>query len=315
MMFGDDALSLREELGRWQAAFTQKHGDLNMEVLDGLASPADIKSAIIASPFLGEKRLVVVNNFQAQQKAESKKDLKDVLASLPDSTILVLVETSAPDKRSVLYKFLIQEATLKPFNKPEGAALTKWILDRTHKHGGSLDFSVAGALAARVGDDLWQLENEIQKLTLYAAGAPITKAMIEALVSANLDQNIFEMTDRLARKDIAGTLKLFRELHEQGHESPYLFAMVVRQFRLMLEMKALHEEGLHPKAIALKMKAHPFVITNTLKYCHHFSQTQLRSALNSLLDIDRRLKTGLLHFRAREEDQYLLTMERLLLRQ
>lgn len=316
MMFGEDSLSLSEELSRWQKAFASKHGDMNMEELDGArVSPGDVRSAISASPFLGEKRLVVVKDFQVHRKADDKKALKEILEQVPDFTILVLAESKIPDKRSSLYKYLVKEATLKPFNRPEGAALTKWVLDRMKKHGGNMDYSVAGILAAIVGGNLWQLNNEIQKLSLYADGQPITKVMIDELVIGNLDQNIFEMTDRLARKDVAGTLKLFRELHEQGNEAPYLFAMVTRQFRLMLEMKVLHDKGTHPKSIASQMKVHPFVVTNTLKYCRNFSITQLTSSLAQLHVIDRRLKTGHLHFRTREEDQYLLAIEKLLIEQ
>lgn len=316
MMFGEDSLSLHEELSRWEKAFASKHGDMNMESLSGdSVTPNEVKAAISASPFLGEKRLVVLKDFQTHQKADSKKDLKEVIEKLPDSTILVLSESKMPDKRSSLYKFLVQNATLKPFSKPDGASLTKWILTRAQKHGANLDFSTAGTLAAVVGDDLWKIDNEIQKLSLYSEGQPITKAMIDELVVGNIDQNIFEMTDRLAKKDLAGTLSLFRKLHDQGHESPYLFAMVVRQFRLMLEMKALQDKGVHPKSIASHMKVHPFVVTNTLKYCRNFSMTQLQTALEQLLDLDRRLKTGRLHFRTREEDQYLLAIERLLIQQ
>jgi DNA polymerase-3 subunit delta len=315
MMYGENSLSLSEELSRWQKAFAGKHGDMNMEELDGAkASPSDVRSSILAMPFLGEKRLVIIKDFQRHRKADDKRDLKDVIELLPETTILVLAETKSPDKRSSLYKYLVKNATLKTFKKPEGAALTNWILNRVRKESAIMDYSIAGALAAIVGDNLWQLDNEIQKLSLYAKGTPITKTMIDELVVGNIDQNIFEMTDKLARKDIAGTLKLFRELHEQGNEAPYLFAMVTRQFRLMLEMKALQEEGGHPKSIASQMKVHPFVVSNTLKYCRNFSKAQLQNSLEELLEVDRRLKTGRLHFRTREEDQYLLAIERLLIK-
>lgn len=312
-MIGEDPISLREELSRWTQAFEQKHGDMNLEVLDGHSNVKQIADAILASPFLAEKRLVVVKDFQNEQKAEAKKELRDILDQLPDSTILILSESSSPDKRSTLYKFLINEATLKHFKKPEGPALSQWILARVKKYGGQMDLTLAHQLAATVGDNLWQLDNEIQKLCLHAAGQSISKESLETLVQGTLNLNIFEMTDRLARKDKAGTLKLFRQLHEQGQEAPYLFAMIVRQFRLMLEMKALHEQGVHPKSIASAMAVHPFVVSKTLEHCRNFSELQLRSALTSLLDLDRRLKTGKLHFKAREEDMYLLGMERILL--
>lgn len=89
--------------------------------------------------------------------------------------------------------------------------------------------------------------------------------------------------------------------------------MIARQCRLMLEMKSLAEERMPENMIASKMKVHPFVVKNTLRHCRNFTSTQLRRMLSELLEVDRRLKQGRIHLRPREEDAYLLAIERILL--
>ncbi len=314
MMFGEDTLSLKEEIHRWIKAFSQKYGDINLEILDGLnCSVSDLQSLIMSSPFLGEKRLIILKNFQKQNSTEKRKALKNILNQIPDSSILVLYEQGQVDKRSTLYKFLVQNATIKNFSKPEGTALIQWIIKRAAKHGISINANLATKLSILLCGDLWQLENEIQKLSLYAANKPVTKEMIEELISRSYKENIFEMTDKLAQKNKTEALRLFKMLHLQGYKAPHLFAMILRQFRLIMEMKDLNKKGLKAKEIASHMKIHPFVVSKTLKSCYNFSEQELHSILQKLLTIDKRLKKGKIHFRPHEEDQYLLAIEKILL--
>lgn len=313
-MYGEDSFSLVQELNRWKNAFIEKYGgDMNLEVLDGEEmDPSEISSIISALPFLAEKRLVILKDFQKSRNADEKKELIPILDHLADTTVFVLAETSPPDKRSALFKHLTKVATLRLFTKPKGAQLSTWILRQVQQHQGNMDTRTANYLSSAVGDDLWALKNEIQKLCLFAQGKAITPEAVDALVVGSIEQSIFTMTDQLAKRDSSGALKTLRKLQEQGLGAPHLFAMIARQFRLMLEMKSMLENRIPQNAIAKKMGVHPFVVTTTIKQCKNFSIPQLKRTLNKLLDIDRRLKTGHIHLRTREEEQYLLAIERII---
>ena len=313
-MHGEDSFSLQQELKHWRKAFIEKYDETNLENLDGSSgNPEEIAAAINAMPFLSEKRLVIVKNFLASNKAEKQKPLIPILENIPDTTVLVIAETSPPDKRSALFKHLNTNASIRLFEKPKGLALTTWIVRRAQSHGGNINNQAANYLSEALSGNLWKIENEVQKLSLYAKGEPITTEMIDQLVTGSIEQSIFTMTDQLAKKDMAGALKTLKRLQSQGQEAPFIFAMITRQFRLMLEMKSLSENNTPSNAIAQKMGVHPYVVQTTLKQCRNFTHSQLKRALHKLLEIDRRLKTGGIHLRQREEEQYLLAVERVLL--
>ena len=313
-MHGEDAFSLQQELDRWKHAFVRKHGDSNLEELDGTnVKPPTISESIRTLPFLGEKRLVILKNFLKHQKAEVSKELVPLLEKLSDSTVFLVAEFGDPDKRSALYKKLTQIATIRLFLAPKGTQLSTWIQRRAETHQAQIDFRSANILGNLLGEDLWSLENEIQKLSLFARGQAITPEMIDQIVTGLIEQSIFTLTDQLAHKNTSGALRTIRMLQDQGHGGPYLFAMIVRQFRLMLEMKSLGEEGKGQPEIARLMAVHPFVVKKTLGYCKNFTSSKLKAALRELLEVERRLKTGLIHLRPREEEQYLLAIERVLI--
>jgi len=321
LMSGEDTFALLEEVKRWKSAFVEKFGDSDLEELDGdTASIEEINSAVRASPFLSEKRLVLLKNFLSTQKAEQANRLLPTLQQLPDSTVLILVETSEPDKRSSIFKAVIGMATQRLFVKPKGAQLSTWIIRRAEANGSTMDLHTAGALASWVGDDLFALSNEVQKLALYATASQhdgatprITTAMIDLLVTDNLQQSIFTLTDQLSQKNFAGALRTISELEHQGESAGYIFSMITRQFRLLLEMKALAEAGESPAQIARSMAVHPFVVQNTVRFTKNFTSAQLRAALAALLTLDTRLKTGLIPLKPRDEDHFLLVLEKALM--
>lgn len=315
-MMGDDPFSLREELARWRDAFVEKFGDTDLEELDGETTPLEqIAGAVQATPFLSEKRFVIVKNFLSTQKAESANALVPLLDKIPESTVLVLAELGSPDQRIAAFKAVSGQATKRMFMKPSGGMLHRWVQKRAETAGAPMSLDTAAYLASTLGDNLFALNSEVQKLALYANGHPISTQMVEEVVTRNVQQSIFTLTDQLARKDYAGVLKTIRELQNQGEEAGFIFSMITRQFRLMLEMRALSEEGQPPTLMARKMGVHPFVVQNTLRFAKNFTAAEMRRALSDFLEIDRRLKTGLLLLKPREEDPYLLALERALLQQ
>ena len=68
--------------------------------------------------------------------------------------------------------------------------------------------------------------------------------------------------------------------------------MIVRQFRLMIQVKELSERGLSSAAIAERLSLHPFVAEKTGKQAQVFKMEQLELVYHRLLEMDVQIKTG-----------------------
>lgn len=305
-MYGEDSFSLQKEVERWKKGFIEKHGDLNLlEIANGEIELAELRSSITSLPFLGEKRLVILKD------CIKNADLKDAIAEIPESTVVLIAETNLPDKRTSFFKHLSVVANVRLFLSPKGAQLRTWVERRAEFHGGSIDGNAASYLTNISGENLWTLDNEIQKLCLYARGEQINIEKIEELVSGSIQESIFKMIDELSQKKVAEVLRLLRQLQEQGEDAGFVFAMIARQFRLMLEVKSLLEERYNPNMLASRLGIAPFVANIVSRQCRNFTYGELRKVISGLLKIDRRLKTGLLELSAKNQDHYLLEIERL----
>ena len=150
-----------KEVDRWKKGFIEKHGDLNLlEIANGEIEVAELRSNISSLPFLGEKRLIILKD------CLKKAELKEALVDIPSSTVVLIAETNPPDKRTSLFKHLSVVATVRLFLPPKGAQLRTWVERRAEFHVGHIDGNAAAYLINICGENLWNLDNEIQKLCL-----------------------------------------------------------------------------------------------------------------------------------------------------
>ena len=136
------------------------------------ASGEDVVAAANAlGLFAGDGRLIVVDGVEAW-KADDAKAIAAYLKAPAPATTLALVadelKKDAPLAKAVAPtgEVLIWEVAKK--------AVQTWVAEQFKLHGAKADPEACRALIVLVGDDLYELATEIDKLTTWAAGEPIT---------------------------------------------------------------------------------------------------------------------------------------------
>jgi DNA polymerase-3 subunit delta len=230
----------------------------------------------------------------------SKPDKNDLdalvrfLPEMPSFTRLVFLEDKAISAKNRLYKLAQSEkhGYIKLFDRPTGNDINRWIRQAVQARDGEIAPQAVNLLALNVGNDLQALENEVEKLTLYKDGALIQTGDVEKLGVFSADANIFELVDALGNRNGKKAVLLLQQSLNEGSEPFQLFAMIVRQFRLIIQAKACAEEGLRPDDIAKVVGMHPFVAKKVYKQAQSFSLDQLKRIYDYLLKIDIDAKTG-----------------------
>lgn len=281
--------------------------DLNTTVLDGKGlTIADLRHACDAIPFLAEKRLVIVQGLLAtlvprkgQSLSEAKQSLLDQLTEylphLPPTTRLVFVEEEALAASHPVVKLARQEPQgyVKRFERPDTKALPQWIKKRVQTHGGEIEHRAALRLAAVVGAELRLLDQEILKLVTYTAGQrAIEEADVEALVPYSQEAIIFDLVDALGHRDGRTAAQTLHRLLEEGEHPLGLLGMIVRQFRLLIQVKELKTNGASSRDVANVLKLHPFPASKLYGQASHFTAAQLEKVYRHLSETDVEIKTG-----------------------
>jgi DNA polymerase III subunit delta len=314
ILHGEDEFSRTEQVNKFRAQMGDpQFADLNTTQFDGRkVTLGELKHACDAVSFLSDKRLVIVEGMLArfdprhgkgagEEPAETEanptlaKDLKEYLARLPESTRLVFVESKTLAKNNPILKQAESDkknAHIKEFEELKPRALPKWIQDRVEEKGGTIEPSAVEELGAHVGTDLRLIDNEVDKLLTYRNGETIRAEDVRALVASVRESDIFALVDALGRRESGNALKLLHAQLDHNAAPIYLLSMIVRQFRLLLQMKDLAARGKPIAAAREQLKLYPFVAEKTWNQALNFSLPQLEAIYQRLLDTDVSIKTG-----------------------
>ncbi len=309
---GPDELSRTETLARLKAQMGDPAmAELNTTLLDGRSlTLGELQQACDSLPFLSDRRLVIVNNYltrlggRGASRSSSGKGgaerttltaLADYLPTMPDTARLIFVEDETLPKTHPILRLAEKHPAGKvyTFDGPGRGELSGWIIKRVEHKGASIERSAADALATAVGDDLRLLDSELDKLAIYVGDArPITIADVDLLVPYAGEANVFAMVDAIGRRDGRIALRLLHKLLDENAAPLYLLSMIVRQFRILIQVKELSAQGLAISTIAKRAGLHPFVAEKAQRQAMNFSMGQLELVYARLLETDLAIKTG-----------------------
>ncbi len=309
LFHGEDSYSSSQQIKDWSNKFLQKYGEDGIEIIDGKKlNLQNLLTDLNSIPFLSEKRLFIVRDFLANAKEETKKLLTEKLETITDANILIFHETKAADKRTALYKKLKKIAQEKEFKQltPEETQST---LIKEHK----ISPQIARKLTEYCGNNLHKLTNEIQKLQTFRQTEPIEIKDIEQLCTPSIETSIFNLTDNLGRKNSATSIKILQQLDQSGQDHVQIFFMLVRHFRILIQIKALSEDGMSEQQSQKILNLHPFIIKKSREQNRFWPTETLHKIYKQFLQIERDFKTGKTKLTEKNHKPYLLAIEKLII--
>jgi len=314
LFYGEDTYSAWHKSRFWKQEFEKKFGDFNVLTFEGeKLTSAEFNEAVDSVPFLGEKKLVVIRDFLLDGNIEDQKAVAEKLEKVDDFCLVLFLEQEKPDARTTLFKTLKKTATVQEFEPFIGPKLVAWVQNRVQEKGGRISPAEANLLAETVGPNLWQMTQEIDKLTLYADGKPIPSEAIENMASPNLTTTIFKLTDYIGQKNARLALKTLNTLLESGEDIVKSMFMIVRHFRILIQVRACVDKRLEKSAITQKIKEHPFVIMTAMGQSKNFTGDLLAKTYGKLLAIDTNMKSGKIRMTAGDNTELRLALEKLIM--
>ncbi len=305
----------KDELARSEALKTLRNrlGPPEMVALNTTTFEADnvslaeLKNVCNTIPFMAQRRMVIVHGLlshlahaKPHQPGEPSawrkrymEDLADYLPHLPETTRLIFVEPrQLSDNHPILRRAKKDDSGyVRAFVPPRNPI--QWVRRRAKEKGGEFSFEAAQVLVQAVSDDPRVLDQEIEKLLTYTnRDRPVDGQDVSLLVPLAQEAVIFDAVDALGQRDGAKAARLIHNLLDHGNEPLYLFAMIVRQFRLLIQIKELATEGLDPPTIAREIKLHAYPTGKLYTQARNFGLEQLEQVHRRLLEIDVQIKTG-----------------------
>jgi DNA polymerase-3 subunit delta len=215
-----------------------------------------------------------------------------VFESVPQPTVLILVERGSVNKNSSLFKAAARYGKVEEYIPPKGVALERWIADRCKQVGVQVTSGAITAMASAL-PDLQALANEIDKLALYVGtGGTIDEQALHELSFISTQDDIFEMTSAAARRDTKAALQQLHRLLNSGTSAEGILPVLAWQIRTLMQVRDMLDRKIPESRMASISGLGEFVVRKTLPQARRFSMSKLRKLHEQLLQLDHAVKTG-----------------------
>lgn len=251
------ASALAQELAPGADAFGLETIDGAVDTVDAAAAAVhDTIQALLTLPFMGGAKLVWLKSasFFADNTAGRSETVQEAIAELvallgkglPESVTFLLSAPQA-DKRRTAYKSLSKLAATAVHDLPDlgfragDEEIVEWTSGLVRERDIQLTPDAVETLAARVGFDPRQLDNELEKLDIaFGKSRSVDSRDIREMVPQTREGGIFDLGDAIGKRDLPLALETLAMLFRQGERGVgILLAAIVPTVRNLLLAKDL----------------------------------------------------------------------------
>ena len=280
--------------------------DLNYSYFDMKeTSYAEVELDLVSLPFFADEKIVILDHLldltTAKKRVLTDEDLKQFESYLEmpsESTKLVIFAEGKLDSKRRLVKLLKREAQIVEAATPKDQDLKRYFASQAQELGLKFVGDALDQLLLKSGYDFGELQKNLAFLQAYKEDGQITLEDVEEAVPKTLQDNIFDLTQMILKRQIDQASSLVKDLRLQGEDEIKLIAIMLGQFRLFTQVKILSEEGQTESQIVTSLsdlsgrKINPYQVKFALRDSRRLSLPFLKQAMITLIETDYAIKSG-----------------------
>jgi DNA polymerase-3 subunit delta len=243
-------------------------------------------------PFFAERRLIILEDTGLFKSAAA--ELADYIKDMPDTTSMIFIESEV-DKRNKLYKAVQSKGRVVELGRQDESTLLRWVAGNVKRENKQISENTVRHFLAKVGTDMENIQKELEKLFCYTMDKEsITSEDVDTICTTQITNQIFDMVNAVADKNQKKALEYYYDLLALKEPPMRILFLLVRQFKLLLEVKTMDKQGYARKEIAEKAGINPFVVGKYQAQAKAFSGSELRKIMEDAVETEESVKTGVL---------------------
>ena len=225
--------------------------DLNYSYFDmNEASYDEVELDLVSLPFFADEKIVILDHLldvtTAKKRNLTDEDLKqfeNYLENPSESTRLVIFAEGKLDSKRRLVKLLKRDAQIIEATTPKEQEVKRYFASQAQELGIQFVGDSLDQLLLKSGYDFGELQKNLALLQAYKEDGQITLQDIKEVVPKSLQDNIFDLTQMILKRQIDQARNLVKDLRLQGEDEIKLIAILLGQFRMFSQVKIFSEEG------------------------------------------------------------------------
>jgi DNA polymerase-3 subunit delta len=269
------------------------------------ATEDNLLKAALNSSLFDTKKIIISEEFITKNSPEAS-----FFDKLGGSENIVIFLENALDKRKTENKKIIanRKIVTKDFAIPTGDAFKKWTEGRAKYYDLKLNNQALQEFLFRLGINqgefgkelytLWQVDSELHKLKLYVGGKEASKEDVQDIVSENIDEDIFKITNAIGDKNKTQAVKYLTNYLDRipGTDEKTkiisISALLADQFRNIMIIQGMSGSGVPEEEIMRETGFSSGRLFVYKKIARNFQREKLLETLRKMEMLDEELKTS-----------------------
>jgi len=276
--------SIRKSMG--EKGISYDYSYFNAAELDA----NELQNVLFGTSLFQSTRCSVISNVKGLLPS-ARKIMNNYLKQAEASNVLILTAEEI-DGRNAFYKRIQATATVMMTNSPFESEIPGWIRQYTAKLDRVIDVNAINELIRYVGSDMGKLSNEIDKVHIYLPeDHAITRDDIRKVSGYSKTHSIDQMLEAIGQRNKSTAVAICKNLIENGISDVYL---IIAMYQYIWKLILLKDQRLiNSSDLSKQVRVYRPKQLEQLKFiASRFTLTQLRKAVNALVEADRRVKTS-----------------------
>ena len=238
-------------------------------------------------PLVGEYNLMIVK--ESKNLSSDFSLIQSYIENLNQKSILVLSFSNTLDKRKKIYKSFLKNGVVFESKKIYENQVYQWIERESKEKNLNLHPNSIKIIADFVGNDLSQIDNELEKLKLNSNESDIIKPEeVENIIGFSKEYNFFELTKELGKNNYSKSLNLvsFMAKNNKKYPLPLIIGSIYSFFNKLFIYHSIENKKDASKVLGIN----PYFIEEYRKASLIYPMKKISKIFSYLLEADKRSK-------------------------
>jgi DNA polymerase III subunit delta len=290
LIAGTDTAKIDATRARLRARAEREAGSDALEVFEpgegrGMPDHEALLAAIPAMSLMDSRRYLLADGVERWRDRQLDAIVGAVGELPPDLTLVLISRAKAPAKLAQAVKKA--QGEIHEFEAPKARELPRVLVADAQRLGFRLEPAAARLLVDRMGTSPLRLQQELERLALWAGdGGEVVAADLEAMIADTSEAAVWSLSDALLERDAATALRIAERLTDQGENVTGLIYGLASRLRGACIAAAQLEEGVPPKQVESSLKMHPYAAKQLVTRLGSTDVAGLRGATEALADLE-----------------------------
>jgi len=243
-------------------------------------------------PLLAQKRLVVVRDSEKLDNSQIES-IGKYLAKPAEFTCLVMVASDKLNLKDGPFASIAKKCISVVFWKLFDREIQGWIIQQVNRKGAQITSEAAEYLHQKVGSNLSQLNNEIEKVLIYRQGEKqIGIKDIQEATGELKSNTVFDLSQAIYTRNLQEAIKILNNLFLHREMDKRISFWIVFTWNKLLEGKLLQQQGKTDEEIMQILGLKSFFERGFPDWLKNFQAEELVEKAKLITETDLEIKTG-----------------------